>query len=291
MMVDVNLDIESLRTLLAVLDHGSMTRAAEQLHLTQSAVSWKIKRLEQRVGRGLVVRGGRSIRPTRDGEVLAEEARSIVEAHDRAVARLGSSELVGKVRLGSNEEITASRLVSVLGRFNRVHPDAWIEVIVDSSSELVDAVDRGDIDVAVIQVSDDEMRDGDVVLWTEELAWVTSSVVPYEDGPVPLVTFGDSCNYRAVSEPLLYAAGIDHWVAFSGQTTAGVKGAVEAGLGVAALGSRFLGDDIVEWAPGVGLGELPLMYQVARIDPGDRTALTVALVEAIKAEVAEPAHA
>ena len=46
-----------------------------------------------------------------------------------------------------------------------------------------------------------------------------------------------------------------------------------------------------EWAPGVGLGELPLMYQVARIDPRDRTALTVALVEAIKAEVAEPAHA
>jgi DNA-binding transcriptional LysR family regulator len=286
----VNLDVESLRALLSVLDHGSMTKAAEQLNLTQSAVSWKIKRLEQRVGRDLVVRGGRTIRPTHDGEVLADEARSIVDAHDRAVARLGSSELVGRVRLGSNEEITASRLVAVLGRFNRVHPSAWIEVVVDSSRELADAVDSGEIDVAVIQVSPDQMRPGDTVLWTEELAWVTGSEVPYDQDAIPLVSFGEHCNYRAVGGPLLDAAGIEYWVAFAGQTTAGVKGAVEAGLGVAVLGSRFLGSDIVEWSPGRELGELPLMYQVARIDPGDQTALATALVEAISAEIAEPAN-
>jgi DNA-binding transcriptional LysR family regulator len=287
----VNLDVESLRTLLSVLDHGSMTRAAEQLNLTQSAVSWKIKRLEQRVGRDLVVRGGRAIRPTRDGEMLADEARAIVEAHDRAVARLASSELVGRVRLGSNEEITASRLVAVLGRFNRVHPSAWIEVLVESSSDLTDAVDRGDIDVAVLQVGPEQLREGDTVLWTEELAWVTSSEVPYDQSAIPLVTFGEHCNYKAIGEPMLTAAGVDYWVAFAGQTTAGVKGAVEAGLGVAVLGSRFLGADIVEWEPGRELGELPIMYQVARIDPGDQTALAMALVEAISAEVAAPADA
>ncbi|MDJ0770045.1 MAG: LysR family transcriptional regulator [Ilumatobacter sp.] len=285
----MQLDVESLRTLLAVVDHGSMTRAAEHLHVTQSAVSWKIKRLEQRAGRVLLIREGRTVRLSRDGRALADEARSIVEAHDRAVARLGSSELAGRVRLGSNEEITASRLVSVLGRFNRVHPAAWIEVVVDSSQELAALVDLGEIDVAVIQVSDDERRPDDTVLWTEDLAWMTGSEAPYDEGPVPLVTFGAHCNYRAVSVPLLDDAGIEHWDAFAGQTTAGVKGAVEVGLGVAVLGSRFLGDDIVEWRPGATLGELPPMYQVARIDPHDVSPLATALVEAICAEVSEPA--
>jgi DNA-binding transcriptional LysR family regulator len=287
----VQLDVESLRTFVAVLDHQSMTRAAKQLNLTQSAVSWKIKRLEARVGRPLLIRNGRALRPSREGKVLAADARAIVDAHDRAVARLGSSQLAGKVRLGSNEEITASRMVSVLGRFNRVHPDAWIEVVVDSSRQLAAMIDGGELDVAVLQVAGDELRDDDTVLWTEELAWVTSSDAPYEDGSVPLVGFGDHCNYQAVSEPLLDAAGLDHWIAFSGQTSAGVMGAVAAGLGVAVVATRFIDGDIVEWRPGAALGALPPMYQVARIDCDDLSPLTVALVGAIVDEVGAPAVA
>lgn len=287
----MQLDVESLRTFLAVLDYGSMTRAADHLHLTQSAVSWKIKRLEDRVGRPLIIRDGRTLRPSRDGLALVEEARAIVEAHDRAVIRLGNSELAGRVRLGSNEEVTASSLVSVLGRFNRIHPSAWIQVTVDNSRILADMVDRGELDVAVIQVGEDERRHDDTILWTEDLVWATSRETPYDEGMVPLVAFGDSCNYRAVSEPLLDEAGIGHYVAFSGQTTAGVKAAVEAGLGVAVLGSRFIGGDIIEWPPGASLGTLPPMYQVARIDRHDVSPLTTALVEAILDEIHEPALA
>lgn len=286
----MQLDVESLRTFLAVLDQGSMTGAARTLDLTQSAVSWKIKRLEERVGRPLLVRNGRSIRPSRDGRALEDEARAIVGAHDRAVARLDRSALAGRVRLGSNEEITASRLVSVLGTFNRVHPDAWIEVVVDNSLDLSGAVDRGELDVAVLQIGADELRPDDTVLWTEQLAWVTSSETPYDEGEIPLVTFGPSCNYRAVSEPLLEAAGIDHWVAFSGQTTAGVKAAVEVGLGVAVLGSRFLGGEIVPWKRGDELGELPEMYEVARIDADDPSPLARALIDVIVNEINEPAR-
>lgn len=286
----MQLDVESLRTFLAVLDQGSMTGAARTLDLTQSAVSWKIKRLEERVGRPLLIRNGRSIRPSREGRALAEEARSIVDAHDRAVARLDKSGLAGRIRLGSNEEITASRLVSVLGTFNRVHPDAWIEVVVDNSLDLADAVDRGELDVAVLQVSADELRPGDTVLWSEDLAWMTSREAPYDDGEIPLVTFGDSCNYRAISEPLLEAAGIEHWVAFSGQTTAGVKAAVEVGLGVAVLGSRFLGGAIVPWKRGDELGDLPTMYEVARIDADDPSPLARALTDVIANEINEPAR-
>ena len=96
----VQLDVESLRTLIAVLDWGSMTRAAQQLGMSQSAVSWKIKRLEQRVGRPLLIRDGHDLRPTRDGSALLDDARSIVEIHDRAVQRLSSPEFTGRIRVG-----------------------------------------------------------------------------------------------------------------------------------------------------------------------------------------------
>jgi DNA-binding transcriptional LysR family regulator len=139
----------------------------------------------------------------------------------------------------------------------------------------------------VIQVLAGELRPDDTVLWSEDLAWMTSAECPYEDGSIPLVTYGEHCNYRAVSEPLLDRAGIGHWVAFSGQTTAGVRQAVEVGLGVALLGRSLLGPDLVEWRPGTDLGELPMMYQVARIDSSDVSPLTSAVVDAIRDEIAE----
>jgi len=108
----MNLDVESLRTLLAVLDHGGMTAAAKHLDLSQSAVSWKIKRLEERVGKALLIRDGHSLRPTSEGRALIDDARTIVEVHDRAVCRLRMSELSGTVRLGSNTE-TRTRRVGV----------------------------------------------------------------------------------------------------------------------------------------------------------------------------------
>jgi DNA-binding transcriptional LysR family regulator len=284
----MQLDVESLRTLLAVLDHGSMTVAARQLQLSQSAVSWKIKRLEERVGRPLLVRDGRSLRPTRDARLLVDEARIIVEAHDRAVARLRSAELSGKVRLGTNEEIAAARLVAIVGRFNRVHPHVTVEVTVSPSDDLLVQLDRGGVDVVVVQIGEHDVRPDDTVLWIEELTWATSRWADHSDGPVPLVTFGDACQYRRVSEPVLDRAGIDHYLAFAGQTTAGVHGAVVAGLGVAVLGDRFLDDDIVPWERGNALGELPRMYQVVRANPRDHDEVAAALIEALSAEVGAP---
>ena len=99
----MQLDTESLRTFATVLDTGGMTSAAQQLNLSQSAVSWKIKRLEERVGRDLLVRDGRSLRPSRDGQELLVYARAIIDLHDEAVARLSSSELTGRLRLGATD--------------------------------------------------------------------------------------------------------------------------------------------------------------------------------------------
>ncbi len=284
----MQLDIESLRTLLAVLDHGGMTRAAEHLHLSQSAVSWKIKRLEERVGRTLLIRDGRTIRPTRDARALIDDARTLVEVHDRAAARLANTELTGTVKLGSNEEVDPSRMASMLGRFKRVHPGATIEFVIDHTEHLVRDLELGAIDVAIIQVDDDRLRTSDTILWTDELRWVTGCDCVNNSDVVSLITFGEHCFYRELSEPVLEAAGIEHVVTYSASSISGVQAALVAGLGVGVLGSRYICGDITEWQPGNDLPRLPVVHQIVRTVPGDTPAVAAALVDAISAELLDP---
>lgn len=277
----VQLDVESLRTYVAVLEWGGMTRAAEHLGLTQSAVSWKIKRLEQRVGRPLLIRDGHVLRPTRDGRTLLEDARSIVAAHDRAVHRLESPDFTGTIKVGSNEEVGATRMAGILGRFQRMHPAATIEFVVDQSRILIKQLERARIDVAVIQITPDELLPDDVVLWEDELKWVTHRDMHYDDREVPLITFGANGFYRPVSEPILERAGIRYTYTVSAPTSAGVRAAVEAGLGVAVLGSWYVGGDLVEWERASGFDPLPKALQVVRTVPGEPPGMAQPLIAAI----------
>ena len=135
----MQLDTESLRTFATVLDTGGMTSAAQQLNLSQSAVSWKIKRLEERVGRDLLVRDGRSLRPSRDGQELLVYARAIIDLHDEAVARLSSSELTGRLRLGATEEVSAEHVGNAASRFDRVR---WYQTRRADSCGRQDYVER-----------------------------------------------------------------------------------------------------------------------------------------------------
>ena len=274
----MQLDVESLRTLIAVVDTGGMTRAAERLGLSQSAVSWKIKRLEERVGRPLLIRDGRRLRPSRDGEELLEHAHTIVESHDAAVARLSSTELSGRVRIGATEEISTDVLGEVIGRFDRIHPDVTIEVHVDRSLVLDPLLRKGQLDVALVQVDRADIVRTDTVLFDVELHWISSPVWTYEEGSVPLVTFGRHGFYRPLAEEILDEAGIPYRIAFSGPSSASVLAAVEAGLGVAVVSAWSLTDGVVAWPRAAGLPPLPVVHQVARAAPGERSDIVTELI-------------
>lgn len=284
----MDLDVESLRTMLAVLDHGGMTPAAHRLDLSQSAVSWRIKRLEQKVGQQLILRDGHTVRPSRASREILHEARVIVEAHDRAVRKLRSSELSGDVRVGAIEDVGISRLTSILGTFQRVHPRTDVRFLIGPTEELEAQIDAGDIDLAIIQVSEHGLKADDRVLWTDEVVWAISAAYPDVELPVQLITFGVYCFYRPLSEPLLSAAGIEHRVAFSIPSTRGVLAAVEDGLGVAALARHHLNDRIVEWEPPRPIGPLPKVHQVVRTVPGERSDTTSALLTVIADHLAGP---
>ncbi|MGI9606383.1 MAG: LysR substrate-binding domain-containing protein [Acidimicrobiales bacterium] len=283
----MNLDVESLRTFTTVLDLGGMTRAAEALDVSQSAVSWKIKRLEEKVGRTLIIREGRSLRPSRDGRELLDFARKIVVTHDEAVARLESSELTGTVRLGTTEEISAARMCDVLARFNRIHPGATVEFVVDRSIHLDAMLQTGELDVAVLQVLPDACESDDTVLWHDSLVWVCAPDWTYETGTVPLITFGDGGFYRPLAEQVLHDAGIPFTISFSGPSAASVIGAAEAGLGVAVLASSTVSGAVIEWPRANRALELPASCQIARSSPGEPNRVAEELIADIVSELGE----
>ncbi|MEM9133500.1 MAG: LysR family transcriptional regulator [Actinomycetota bacterium] len=280
----MRLDIESLRVFAAVVEWGSMSRAAEQLELSSSAVSWKIKRLEQRVGRPLLIRDGHDLRPTQDGRLILEETPDMVQAHDRLVRRLTQPEFTGTLRLGSNEEVGTARMAAVLGRFSFAYPEATIEYVVNASRSLLPLLAKGRIDVAVIQVIEEEVRPDDVVLWTDELRWVTHRDLPHDDGVVPLIGYGENGFYRPVGESVLEQHGIDYAYTVTAPSSTTVRAAVSAGLGVAILADYWMTEEVVEWELGSTLEALPRSCQVVRTAPGEQPAVTRAVVGSIVEE-------
>lgn len=285
----LRIDIESMRAFVAVVELNGIRRAADQLDLTPSAVSWKIKRLEERVGKPLLIRDGHDLRPTHEGRVVLDDASTIIQAHDRMVSRLVYPEFTGLIKVGSNEEVGAQRIAAILGRFQQTFPGAKVEFVVNQSRLLRPLIERGRIDVAALQVAESELRPHDRVLWYDELRWATHRDLPFDDGVVPLVTYGENGFYRPVLEPILERHGIPYRYAVTSPSTAGVYAAVEAGLGVAVLPERLLTDDVVEWQRGAALDPLPVSCHIVRSVPGEKSDITDVLVEAIASELTDRA--
>ncbi|MBT8241908.1 MAG: LysR family transcriptional regulator [Acidimicrobiia bacterium] len=285
----LRIDIESMRAFVAVVELSSIRRAADQLDLTPSAVSWKIKRLEERVGKPLLIRDGHELRPTHDGRIVLADAPGIIQAHDRMVSRLAYPEFTGLIKVGSNEEVGAQRIAAILGRFQHTFPGSKVEFVVNQSRLLRPLIEGGLIDVAALQVSESELLPDDRVLWYDELRWATHRDLPFDDGVVPLVTYGENGFYRPVLEPILEWHGIPYRYAVTSPSTAGVQAAVEAGLGVAVLPERLLAGAVVEWERGAALDPLPASCHIVRAVPGEQSHVTDVLVEAIASELTDRA--
>lgn len=279
--VAMRLDVESLRAFRAVVSSGSVTQAASQLNLTQSAVSWKMKRLEERLGSPLIVRDGRDVALTDLGSELLQHAEQIVTAHDDAVDSLQRSQLEGTVHLGINDELEVDDVAALLARFQRRHPMVRLHVRIGLSGHIAQLVRGGDLDLALIQVLEPQARDH--VLWTEAIEWVASPIFVADPAePLPLVTFGPNSNYRTLMLDALRVAGIDQYVAFESESSAGVRSAVAAGFGVALINERGVTAECPLWDAPAQLGEMPTGSFVVRVNSRSRTTAVRTLVDEIR---------
>ncbi|TPN82045.1 LysR family transcriptional regulator [Mesorhizobium sp. CU2] len=278
------LDVDAMRALVEIENHGGVTRAAEVLGLSQSAVSHKIRRLEASLDCEILSRKANTPMFTAAGRDLLGYARRILGIHDEAILSLSKSTLQGKIALGMTEDTTCTDLSRILGRFRRLYPEVSVRTQVRMSLALQGLLGQGALDAAIIQVFQHEVRPTDILLFRETLHWVKSTdLVLSKDKPVPFLSFDENCFYRRWGLDLGQDEGTLFEIVFECSSAAGIVAGVTSGLGVALLSQRHLQPEmeIVDTA----FPKPPDLAYVIRRARGPRNQALETLITEIVAEV------
>jgi len=243
-----DLQIDWLKCFVAVVDAGSLSAAAPQVHRSQSAISMQLKKLEAALGCQLLLRGPRQHQITPQGQLLLGYARRMLDVHGQAQAAFHGEELTGRIRLGVPDDYAARYLTPVLRRFAPHHRAVEIELICEQSTALIPRVERGDLDLAL--VSRDHPRHG-TLLFHEPMVWVgADSFQLWRRDPLPIAVYEDASLARRSAIHSLALQGRRYKVVYNSSSLAGQIAAVESGLAVAVLTQcsapahlRILGSD------------------------------------------------
>jgi DNA-binding transcriptional LysR family regulator len=277
-----DLDLDLLRGFVTVAERGGFTAAGVALGLTQSAISLKVKRLEEILGRRVLERGGRGVRLTREGETLLAYARRILALNDEAVRRMVAPPVAGRLRLGVADHFLPRNLAPVLARFSRAYPDVRLEVEVGRSHELRAAMAEGRLDLVL-----GKRRDGETEgrpIFTETIVWAAAPEwSPPADRPLPIAMLPQGCMFRDRALAALARAGLAFEVVFTSASLPGVAAAAQAGLAATVLGRTGLPPGLVELPglPACGTAEMCLFG-----DAEGRSALVEPLIGFLRESVA-----
>lgn len=230
------LDLDAVRAFVLTAELQSFTRAAEVLDSTQSAVSLKLRRLEQQLGRRLLDRTPRRVRLSAEGLTFLDAARELIGAHQRAVASFGMEQR--RLVVGISHQIVGSALPALLRRMSEHDPNLLIELRVAGSREVVQDYEKGTLDAALALQAADRRGNGEM-LFTEQFAWIAAADwQPRAGQPLPLATQGEACTTRAAAVRALDQAGVPWTEVFIGKGAAVVGAAAAAGFAVAVLPRR-----------------------------------------------------
>ena len=200
------LDLELLRTLVCVVDEGSFTRAASRVHRTQSTVSQQVRKLEQAVGKTLLLRDrtGSNVSATEDGELMLAYARRLLAIADEAQQVLSAPRSARVLRLGVPEDFDVARLTVLLAKFSARHPDLRLETVSGMSAGLRERRRRARW---IWRWSSANRAMVLAAAWPEALVWVGEPRIVREAASVPLVLFPQGCIYRKRMIYALESAG------------------------------------------------------------------------------------
>ena len=274
------LDVDQLRTFIAIAETGSFTRAADIVHKTQSAVSMQMKRLEERLDRSIFARDGRASKLTEDGERLLDYARRIVKLNVEAIAAFSDAQLTGRVRLGLPDDYADRYLPEIMARFSRAYPSVELTVMCEPSTELVNRIDGNELDLAI--VTDCGTTRASETFRRERLLWVTSNRhSTHMEEPLPLALGRPSCGWRRAAIECLETIGRPHHILYTSVNAAAVTAAVLAGLAVSVFPESGLRPGMRVLSPADGFPELPTCRVGLIRNPHESSSLADALAEHI----------
>ena len=249
------LDLDAVQAFVLVADLNSFTRAAEAIGSTQSAISLKLKRLEDRLGHRLLERTPRRVRLLSEGEAFLSAARELLDAHERALHRRADARL--NLRIGISDQAAGTDLPTLLAKLGAYDRSLCLEVRVGASNGLLAAYDRGDVDVAIV-CRDGARGDGER-LFVEPYAWCALPGFEWGRGePLRVASLAPPCTIRARALKTLDDAGVAWAEVFVGGGLPAVVAAAAAGLAVAPLPHRVCPPALVDAGERLHLPRLPL---------------------------------
>lgn len=276
------LDLEVLRTFVAIAETGSFTTAANAVFRTPSAVSMQIKKLEEILGVSVFWRDARSVTLTPDGEILLGYARRLLAINREAVAKFVLPDISGVVRLGSPDDFGERVLPNVLKRFARSHPCIAVDVTIDMSANLHKRMNERSLDIVLVTACRNIPAGAEVVL-TEPIVWAGArGGSAHLREPLPVSLWEEGCVWRADALEALGRAEREYRVAYMSAHTAGQRAAILADLAVAPLPKSFIGDEIVALGAEEGLPPFS-RYNLAMIIAPDASAPVLAAADHIRA--------
>jgi DNA-binding transcriptional LysR family regulator len=251
----IDFDTALLRSFIVAARTGSISRAAQALGRTQPALSQKLRRLEDLVGRPLFERTPSGVALTQAGEAFLPYAERVLSLAGEALADMDrAGKLSGRCGVGLMEDLVSTSLPQELTDFARRHPDVTLELMTGGGSAMLEALEAGRIQLALC--GNLHMRGTARWTWRQPLVWAARPDLDWGPGPLPLVLFSQPCSRRATVFEALERAGRPWRIAFEGTTLPAIQAAVQAGLGVSALMRTSLSPDMIV------LDQLPMLADI-----------------------------
>ena len=249
------LDLDQLHTFIMISDTGSFTRAADEVHRTQSAVSMQMRRLEERIGKPLFEKDGRTNRLSEEGERLLSYARRMMHLNRETLAAFDDRALEGTIRIGTPDDYADRFLPEIMARFARSNPRVELTVICEPTPGLAEHIRRGNLDLAIVTHND--ARQSELVR-REPLLWVSSANhATHEEQVLPMAFGRPTCIWRRAACDVLDRMNREHRILFTSFSATVITAAVLSGLAMSVLPECALRPGMRVLGEADGFGALP----------------------------------
>jgi DNA-binding transcriptional LysR family regulator len=250
------MEFRQLRTLMAIADTRSFTRAAERVHLTQAAVSAQIKSLEAETGVPLFARVNKKVFLTEAGEILVQHAAGLLKAHDEALLalkELGEAE-TGRLRIGTASTMASNDMLpAILAELKRAYPKAQVTVRRATSTDIVAQILQNDLDIGLVSLPVEASNIRAEVLQRDRLVAIMQpahklahqrSISPGQLAAEPLILGEQGGNTRRLIDLFLAKSSVRPEVTMELGSMMSIKRMVEHGLGLSLVPRSSVREEI-----------------------------------------------
>lgn len=240
------MDIEALRCFIAVVETGSYTQAAAQVHRSQSAVSQKMHKLAEQTNKSLFIKSGHKLKLTEDGKFLLSYARHIISLHDDVLRQMqDSKQIIRPLQLGCPDDYAQQVLPKIVAQIRHCVPDLPIHVHSYNSVRLREMLSTGLLDVAIVSRS--SATEAGQFLQQDKGVWAFDGDVENlrehfdQMRKISLVLIDESCHFHHAAVQSLSQINIASQIICSVNSVSAITSLVVSGLGITVVAQSSLG--------------------------------------------------